>query len=47
MTCADCQYHIDQDDGDTWCLLKREVVYECCVDVSVDDDVMEQHDSKR
>ena len=42
MTCHDCYYCIVQDDGTTWCTIKRAEVDEPCVDVQPDDDVLEQ-----
>jgi len=42
MTCADCYYSIELDDGSTWCTIKRTEVYEICVQLQDDDDVLGQ-----
>ena len=42
MTCADCIFCIVQEDGTTWCNIKRCEVFEPCIVVQPDDDVLGQ-----
>ena len=43
LTCHDCQYHIDNEDGTVvYCLLQRELVENPCEYLYVDDDVLDQ-----
>ena len=42
MTCADCIFCIVLDDGSIWCTIKRTEVYEICVQLQDDDDVLGQ-----
>ena len=41
-TCRNCFFHIQLEDDTDWCLVKQREVFEPCVDVRVEDDVLGQ-----